>query len=76
MKLLRNREILKTTMQTKARTTAKKEKPGLKAQIEKNPEDLIKEVKDSLENYKKGKYVKGDVKDIMKAIREYKDETD
>ncbi len=63
-------------MQTKTKSKPKKETPKLKKQIGKYSEDLIKEVTNSLEDYKKGKYVKGDVKDIMKAIREFKDETD
>lgn len=39
------------------------------------PEELMREIKESVEDYKNGKYVKGDVKEIMKAIRDCKDET-
>ncbi len=38
--------------------------------------ELIKEIKESLADFKKGKYVKGDVNDIMKEIRNYENETD
>ncbi|MEO8399716.1 MAG: hypothetical protein ABI550_07890 [Ignavibacteriaceae bacterium] len=41
------------------------------------PEKFIQEVKESIEDYKNGKYIIGDAKDIMEAIREYdKNKTD
>ncbi|MDQ3021119.1 MAG: hypothetical protein M3R36_11200 [Bacteroidota bacterium] len=61
-------------MPTKTKINKPKEiKP--KTKKEEHSEELVQEVKEALEDYKKGRYVKGDVKDIMKAIREYKDET-
>ena len=46
-----------------------KEKANLKKQTTNHSNELIQEVKESLDDYKKGKYVKGNVNDIIKAIR-------
>ena len=46
-----------------------KEKAILKKQTANHSNESIQEVKESLDDYKKGKYVKGNVNDIMKAIR-------
>ncbi len=61
-------------MQTKSEID---KKSGVTKSLEKYPDDLIQEVKESIEDYKNGKYMKGDVKEIMKAIRDYdKNKTD
>ena len=52
-----------------------KEKANLKKQTTNHSNELIQEVKESLDDYKKGKYVKGNVNDIMKAIRDYENKT-
>ena len=52
-----------------------KEKANLKKQTANHSNELIQEVKESLDDYKKGKYVKGNVNDIMKAIRDYENKT-
>jgi uncharacterized protein Yka (UPF0111/DUF47 family) len=53
-----------------------KSKAATKKLNEYPSKELIQDVKESLEDYKKGNYVKGDVKEIMKAIREYEHKTD
>lgn len=52
-----------------------KEKANLKKQTANHSNELIQEVKESLDDYKKGKYVKGNVNEIMKAIRDYDNKT-
>ena len=52
-----------------------KEKAILKKQTVNHSNELIQEVKESSDDYKKGKYVKGNVNDIMKAIRDYENKT-
>jgi len=52
-----------------------KEKANLKKQTTNHSNELIQEVKESLDDYKKGKYVKGNVNDILKAIRDYENKT-
>jgi len=52
-----------------------KEKANLKKQTINHSNEWIQEVKESLNDYKKGKYVKGNVNDILKAIRDYENKT-
>ena len=57
-------------------TKIKKDKVTNKKSGKEYPEEIIIEIKESIEDLKKGKYVKGDVNDIMKAIRDCENETD
>jgi len=62
-------------MNNALKTKTIKEKANLKKQTTNHSNELIQEVKESLDDYKKGKYVKGNVNDIMKAIRDYENKT-
>ena len=61
MSITAKRKINKRTIK---RTLTKKQKL----------DRLLKDIEEARKEFKEGKAIKGDVADIMKAIREYKDE--
>lgn len=63
-------------MNNEIKSKAVKRKPNIKKQSDDYSNKLIQEVKESLEDYKTGKYIKGNVNDVMKAIRDYGNKTD